>query len=90
MLLFIALFSGLNFAVVIESFLGLGELIAASGLVARETLDGLVLAVAPIERVESFDEDLGFDIGQGAVGALEEPVGLNDLVEEMSFEIACG
>ncbi len=49
-----------------------------------------MLLVAPGHGVGVFDEDSGFDSGQGSGGSLEEPVGLDDLVEEVCFEIVFG
>jgi hypothetical protein len=60
---FIALFSGLDLAVIVEEFLGFVEFVTAGGLVAGEALDGFVLRVVPEHGVGAFVPDLGFDFG---------------------------
>jgi hypothetical protein len=60
---FVALFGGLDFAVIVEGLLGFVEFVAASGLVAGEALDGFVLRVVPEHGVGAFVPDLGFDFG---------------------------
>ncbi len=77
---------GFLFAVVVESFLGFEEFVAAGGLVAGEALDGLMVVVGPVEGVGLFEGDLGFDLAEVAGGAVEEPGRLDEFMEQLDFD----
>ena len=58
-------------AVVFDRFAAAVDGVRAGGLIAQKTVEGAVLLFAPIERVGRGFEQLGFDVGHSASGALE-------------------
>ena len=79
----LAMFVDAGFVVVVHRFAALVEGVLIGGAIALETGEGFVLSVVPFERVGLFGEELGFDVGERANGALIEPVGGDELVDEM-------
>jgi hypothetical protein len=80
----------LYFAVIVKRFLGFRESVAARGLVAHKSLEGQMVAIVRIRGRGRFAIELGFDSGEGSSGALQKPFRLDELVEEMGFEIVFG